>query len=404
MRRHLKIISNRLIIWLLMCPVCLAAQTHRGESPLRNDDGSVTFVLESPESRHVRISCDCALRDGKFNIDNESLRSVRMRADSNGRFTYTTPPLAPEIYTYRFKVRGQSVVDPANADSIRVGHGRRSVFIVPGSSVSDLCLADSLAGRTEMCEFWDSVTGKTRRMVTYLPPEYDSTGQSYPVLYLLHGINGNEQAWNDRGRAIQMVDKLIRQGKAEPMIVVMPDANPRKLIGQNEKVGIMKNLFHYAAWFHHDFERAFPQLDQFLSTRYRLSSDANMRAVAGLSAGANQAITLAQMYEDNFRYVGAFSPIVHRKQLITKSNSVFWIGTGKMDIFHFQSNRFARNLRQNQVPCVYHATKGGHTWRNWRAYLSEFMQFVFKDVGTEPFPFYSITYVRGTRFEIAVSK
>ena len=399
-----RIISPTLIILFLWFPVLVGAQPTAKGFPTHNEDGSVTFVLHSPESRRVRLYCDCGLRSNKYNIQRDNLKSVRMNADGNGLFTYTTPPLAPEVYTYQFKTQGQKLVDPCNADSIRVSNGKRSVFVVSGSNLMDLCVADSLSGRTEQCELWDSACGKVRRMLLYLPPQYDSTGQTYPVLYLLHGIDGNEQAWRDRGRVIQMVDNLIRQGKAEPMIVVMPDANPRKLIGQNEKVGIMKNLFHYAAWFHHDFERAFPQLDQFLATRYRLSSDANMRAVAGLSAGANQAITLAQMYEDNFLYVGAFSPIVHRKQLITKSNSVFWIGTGKMDIFHFQSKRFARNLRQNQVPCVYHATKGGHTWRNWRAYLSEFMQFVFKNVGTEPFPFYSITYVRGTRFEIAVSK
>lgn len=172
----------------------------------------MTFVLHSPESRHVRLYCDCDLRNNRYNIKRDNLKSVRMSADSSGFFTYTTPPLVPEVYTYQFKTHGQKLVDPCNADSIRVSNGKRSVFVVPDSSLVGLCLSDSLSGRTTSCEFWDSACGKARRMLLYLPPHYDSTGQTYPVLYLLHGIDGNEQAWRDRGRVIQMVDNLIQQG------------------------------------------------------------------------------------------------------------------------------------------------------------------------------------------------
>ncbi|MCR4736668.1 MAG: hypothetical protein K5846_00735 [Bacteroidales bacterium] len=370
----------RLIILLLMFHALTDAQPTESSSPIYNEDGSVTFVLKRPESRHVRIYCDCALRNKKYKVNRENLHSARMHPDPSGRFTYTTPPLAPEVYTYRFQSHGQKLIDPGNADSIRISNGKRSVFIIPSSALSDLCHTDSLAGKTEACEFWDSACGKTRRILLYLPPDYDNTEQTYPVLYLLHGVDGNEMAWHDRGRAVQMADNLIRQGKATPMIIVMPDANPEKLIGQNESVGMMRNLLLYHSWFHHDFEQIFPQLDSSLSTRYRISSDMNMRAVAGLSAGASQSATLANMYEDNFKYVGLFSTIVHRKQQPSHRNTIYWIGTGKRDIFHPQSRRFVRKIHHQQIPYFYYETPGGHVWRNWRLYLTEFLPFIFNDI------------------------
>lgn len=302
-----------------------------------------------------------------------------MTRSQNGLFTYTTPPLVPEVYTYQFKSHKQRLIDPINADSIRISDGKRSVFIISGSHLIDLCLTDSLFGKTELCQYVDAVSGKTRCILLYLPPQYDNSDQTYPVLYLLHGIDGNELSWRERGRAIQLVDNLIQQGKAKPMILVMPDANPKKLIGQDEHVSLMKNLLHYHSWFHYDFERTFPIMDSFLSAHYRLSSDMNLRAVCGLSAGSTQSVTLSKMYEDKFRYVGLFSPIVHRKQTPTNKNTVYWIGSGKTDIFHLQSKKFVKRIHQRQIPYIYYETKGGHTWRNWRLYLSEFLQFIFKN-------------------------
>lgn len=379
MKQPKRKISSRLIILFLLFPVLAGAQSTISNSPIYHDDGSVTFVLKKPENRHARVYCDCALRNNRYNTNRENLQSARMKRDESGMFTYTTPPLAPEVYTYRFKSDGRMLVDPENADSIRISKGKRSVFVIPGSPLMDLCLTDSLAGKTEQYEFWDSTCGKTRRILLYLPPEYDSTMQIYPVLYLLHGIDGNELAWHDRGRAIQLVDNLIRQGKARPMIVVMPDANPKKLVGQDENVALMRNLLLYSTWFHQDFERIFPEMDSQLSAHYRISSDMNMRAVAGLSAGASQSVVLANLYKDNFRYAGLFSPIVHRRQLPDTRNTIYWIGTGKTDIFHSQSKRFVRKMHRQQIPYVFFETQGGHVWRNWRLYLYEYLQFVFKD-------------------------
>jgi enterochelin esterase family protein len=379
MKRLLGKYGNCLMLVLSLSPFLLKAQAQPLPNLRYNNDGSVTFVLDKPESRRVRVYCDCALRNDRYNIERENLQSARMKLDSNGLFIFTTHPLAPEIYTYQFKTKGKRFVDPANADSVQVLNTKRSVFVIPGSRLSDLCFSDSLQGRSEFFEFEDSICGKTRRVVVYLPPDYDNSGQVYPVLYLLHGINGYEKAWQDKGRAVQMVDKLIQQGKSVPLIVVMPDVNPRKLVGQKENIGMLRNLLQYGSWLHRDFERAFPQMDSLLSRHYRISSDPNLRAVAGLSAGAMQSCNLANMYEQRFRYVGLFSPVVHRNQLPTNKSTNYWIGSGKADIFHSQSLRFVKKSQKLQVQCVYYETRGGHTWRNWRMHFSEFIQYIFKN-------------------------
>lgn len=379
MKRVLERYRNCLLLMLSLSLFLLKVQAQQIPHLLYNNDGSVTFVLNKPESRRVRVYCDCALRNDRYNIRKENLQSARMKRDSTGVFTFTTQSLAPEVYTYQFKTKGKRFVDPTNADSVRVLNTKRSVFVMPGSCLSDLCLNDSLQGRTEFIQFEDSVCGKTRRIIVYLPPDYDNSEQTYPVLYLLHGINGYEKAWQDKGRAVQMVDKLIQQGKTVPMVMVMPDVNPRKLIGQKENIGMLQNLLQYGTWLHRDFEHAFLRMDSLLSDHYRISSDKSLRAVAGLSAGATQSCNLANMYEQHFGYVGLFSPVVHRKHLPTNQNTIYWIGSGKVDFFHSQSLRFVKELQRRQIRYVYYETQGGHTWRNWRMYLSEFIQYIFKN-------------------------
>ena len=372
-------LKTTLFILALLLSVSVHSQTEEATSPVIHTDGSVSFFYKNPSAKRVKLFCDCDLRNNNYKIERENLQSVRMKPDSNGEFTFTTKPLTPEVYTYLFKTRGRRYVDPDNADSIRVLKTRRSVFVIPGSTLSDLCIKETIHGRIEFIAIWDTACGKTRRILLYLPPDYDHNEQPHPVLYLLHGINGYEKAWQDKGRAVQQVDKLIRQEKIVPMVVVMPDVNPRKLIGQKETIGMMRNLLHYHSWLHRDFEQVFPQMDSLLSIHYRISSDRKSRAVAGLSAGAMQSCNLANVNENRFQYVGLFSPVVHRKQLPTDQSTTYWIGSGKVDIFHAQSTRFVKKSKDKQISFVYYNSSGGHTWRNWRLYLSEFLQFIFKN-------------------------
>ena len=115
MRLYPKTNKGSLIILFWLFPIFLAAQTSSSSTPVYNEDGSVTFVLKRPESHRVKLYCDCALRERKFNVKRENMHSAKMATDQNGFFTYTTPPLVPEVYTYQFKSRRQRLIDPANA-------------------------------------------------------------------------------------------------------------------------------------------------------------------------------------------------------------------------------------------------------------------------------------------------
>ena len=174
-------LKTTLFILALLLSVSVHSQTEEATSPVIHTDGSVSFFYKNPSAKRVKLFCDCDLRNNNYKIERENLQSVRMKPDSNGEFTFTTKPLTPEVYTYLFKTRGRRYVDPDNADSIRVLKTRRSVFVIPGSTLSDLCIKDSLHGRIEFFEIWDTACGKTRRILLYLPPDYDHNEQTKGV-------------------------------------------------------------------------------------------------------------------------------------------------------------------------------------------------------------------------------
>jgi enterochelin esterase family protein len=252
-----------------------------------------------------------------------------------------------------------------------------SVFVIANTPQTELYVTDKLHGHLDTVVF-QSGNSKPRKILVYLPPQYSrNTDIKFPVLYLLHGLNGNESSWNDRGRAMQILDNLILMHKAAPMIMVMPDANPECLIDQKENVGLFKNILLYPAWNNLEFEHCYPQMDSLLSSIYRFSDKPGDRAVAGLSAGAKQAATLANMYDSTFSTIGLFSPVVKRRHLPKTNFSKYWIGGGTGDFFHFQINGFRKKLQRNHIPYTMYNSTGGHTWRNWRVYFTEFAQTLF---------------------------
>ncbi len=344
---------------------------------LKHDDGSVEFRYRDTAAQSVKLYCDCRLRRETYDIRRENYHSVKLRKDTAGWWTYTTPPLPSEIYTYQFEKNGHRFPDPTNPDSIRVRREKMSVFIMGGARKADLCVSDPLRGRVDTVEFRCGADKKVRRILVYLPPQYFTGQETYPALYLLHGLNGNETAWNDRGRAAQVLDNLIAEGKAKPMVLVMPDANPECLISQKENIGIVKNIMLYPTWNDREFELCFPGMDAHLNGLYRLSSKPGSRAVAGLSAGAKQAANLANMYDSTFSAVGMFSPVVGRKQLPRTAYAKYWIGGGTGDLFHHRINKFRKRMQRNHNLYTMYNTRGGHTWRNWRVYFTEFVQTLF---------------------------
>ena len=366
-----------LIVLLILSLTCGNAQVPPRDSILLRPDGSVTFLYQDPTAKSVKVYCDCNLRKETPTIRRENYHSAKMAKNSSGFWTYTTPPLPPEVYTYQFASDTRRFPDPTNPDSIRVSNKKMSVFTVGGTPQTDLYVSNPMRGKMDTLVFQSRNEEKTRRVIVYTPPHY-SESQPYPVLYLLHGLNGNETAWNDRGRAVQILDNLIVQEKAKPMILVMPDANPRCLIGQKEDVSLFKNLMLYSSWNKMEFEQCYSEIDSFLSKRYHFSTLPGSRAVAGLSAGAKQSANLANLYDSTFSSVGLFSPVVGRKQLPRSTFAKYWISSGTGDLFQPQINKFRKKLQRNHIPYTMYSSPGGHTWRNWRVYFSEYVKTLFR--------------------------
>jgi enterochelin esterase family protein len=345
-----------------------------------NEDGSVVFRYYDPTAKTVKLIFDGDLRKDTETIQNESYHSVKMHRDSNGVWSYTTPVLAPEVYTYQFERDGECIPDPTNPDSIRVRRDKMSVFIIDRTPQTALYVNETLHGQMDTLVFAGTADRKSRMVIVYTPPQYAEGQRNLPVLYLLHGLNGNETAWNDRGRAVQILDNLIAQQKANPMILVMPDVNPECLIAQGEDIGLWENIVKYPSWNNLDFERCYPELDRYLNGIYHFSDKKGSRAVAGLSAGAKQSANLAIMYDSTFSAVGMFSPVAGHKQVPTSTFAKYWIGAGNGDIFYCKINRLRRRMQRNHIPYTMYNSGGGHTWRNWRIYFTEFSQTLFWNI------------------------
>ena len=355
----------------------VVAQEPVHDSIRLNPDGSVTFSYRDTAAQSVKVRCDCKLRRQKMFVKRENYHSAKMERNGVGEWTFTTQPLASEVYTYQFERDGnRRFPDPTNSDSIRVHTEKMSVFIVGGTPQTNLYVSDTLQGHLDTLLF-QSPGAKSRRIIVYTPAQYTADGEAYPVLYLLHGLNGNESAWIDRGRAVQSLDNLIAMHKAKPMILVMPDANPEALIGTKNNQSLLKNILLYPAWGKREFENTFPEMDDFLSGFYRFAPRLGGRAVAGLSAGAKQSCNLTNMYDSTFVSVGLFSPVVGCNQMPAHSFSKYWIGGGSGDLFHYRINKFRKKLQRKHIPYTMYNTVGGHTWRNWRVYFSEYVQTLF---------------------------
>ena len=206
-----------------------------------------------------------------------------------------------------------------------------------------------------------------RRVDIYLPVGYDTL----PALYLIHGINGYEGSWSERGRAIHIMENLAAKGKCEPIILVMPDVNYGVHEDRPIHHTLWNNVFNYPRLCHdHDLEKALVDLTAHIDSTYSVSAH---RYIAGFSDGARIASNTANLMPDYFSAVGLFSPVVHKDQL-PQDSALYSVYTGKKDIFHSNAKRFYKRLTKQSTAHRYIETTGGHTWRNWRLYLADFIR------------------------------
>ena len=370
-------------------------------SPDVHADNTVTFNLIAPEAQKVQITGDfLPPKKVEFGGNTYDMPGVAdLVKDEKGVWSLTTEALKPELYTYNMIVDGVKIIDPLNVYNIRDINNLFSVLLIGGDARTDLYKVNKVAHGTVSKVWYESPTaGLTRRLTVYTPAGYETSGKEYPVLYLLHGIGGDENAWSELGRAAQILDNLIAQGKAEPMLVVMTNGNISQEACPGEtSEGFKVPTMMLPKTMEGSFETAFPDVVNFIEKTYRVKKDKAYRAIAGLSMGGFHSLFISINHPDMFDYVGLFSAAVDQQQtdpkgfpnvyvdrnakidkLFSKNPKLFWIGCGKTDFLYKNNADLRAYLDSKNHKYTYLETEGGHIWRNWRIYLTEFTPLLFK--------------------------
>mgnify|MGYP002517597687 CR=1 FL=1 len=349
-------------------------------SPEVHADGSVTFRLYAPTAESVTVR-------GDFVAGEQAMQRLE-----NGVWEYHSAPLTSELYTYSFSVDGLSNLhDPSNPYFMRDVGSQMNYFIIPGERGSLYAAQDVPHGT--LSKVWCKVSdGRMRRMSIYTPAGYETSRKQYPVLYLLHGMGGDEEAWVATGRVVEIMDNLIARGDAEPMIVVMTNGCTKHLSAPG--------FSHEGMWSPYmsgsidgTFEKMFPSIVEWVDRNYRTKRDRVSRAIAGLSMGGFHSMQISKEYPSLFGYVGLFSAAIFRGEegvkmydnlevklhrQFSKEPRLYWIAIGRDDFLYEENVRYRQLLDKGGFPYTYVESEEGHIWRNWRVYLSQFAPQLFK--------------------------
>ena len=265
-----------------------------------------------------------------------------------------------------------------------------NIFIIDGDRGELYRVNDVPHGSVKRTWYNSPTLGKDRRITVYTPAGYEQSKEKYPVLYLLHGAGGDEEAWMTLGRTSQILDNLIAQGKAKPMLVVMTNGNAWQQAAPGEAADQMRQPAMRMAGGRPaaSFEQSFGDVIKFVESNYRVIKKKEARAVAGLSMGGGHSFNISRTYPNTFDYVGLFSAAARigdnkevqesLKKQRDNGFKLYWIACGETD-FLYQMNKEAMNYMDSiNFPYTYRESGEGHIWRNWRIYLSEFAPMLFK--------------------------
>ncbi len=365
-------------------------------SPEVHADRTVTFRYYAPEAEKVELTGDflptrkITTPDGEWDAPGV----VAMSKGEGGVWSYRTESLASELYAYSIYVDGIKAADVSNVYQVRDVASMANIFLVGGGQ-GDLYGAQQVPHGTVLrCWYHSPVLEMDRRLSVYLPAGYEKSKKRYPVLYLLHGMGGDEEAWLGLGRAAYVLDNLIASGRAEEMIVVMPNGNAALEAAPGETAqGLYKPNFRLSRTMEGSFEQAFPDIIAYVEKNFRTVNKSSHRAIAGLSMGGFHAMHISRYYPSTFDYVGLFSAAIRPDRAVgspvyddiegtlkrQKENGLelYWIACGNVD-FLWQHNLDYRALLDSmEFPYTFRESEGGHTWNNWRVYLTEFLPLLF---------------------------
>ncbi len=350
----------------------------RGQAPVISPEiqgDSVTFRLKADYATIVKLS-------GSW-MANPYGDTIDMTRGANNVWAVKIALPAPEIYTYNFVVDGVAVNDPQNVYVQRDGTRYLPMLIVPGERTENY--GEAKTHGTVSHPWYDSkLLGFSRRLTVYTPYGYEANPKKkYPVLYLLHGAGGDEEAWISMGRTAQILDNLIEKGLAEPMIVVMPNGNPgqqaARTLGIPEKQLNLRDPAFQNVYVRSLCEEIVP----FIEKNFRAISKPASRAVAGLSMGGGHTISASILYPEMFDYIcplsaaGQASPeqIAALKKAGVK---LYFLACGSSDFLFQGSQTLDQTLTEQGLDHIYFVSDGGHTWSNWRLYLNTFAPKLFK--------------------------
>jgi enterochelin esterase-like enzyme len=344
-------------------------------SPEVYSDGSVTFRFRAPNAVDVKLA-------------REGAEPVVMQKDEQGVWSVTTAPLSPDYYGYSILVDGVRSIDPANHLLKPNLLATENAVHVPGPSSLPWEPNDVPHGEIHHHFYKSAVAGDDRDYYVYTPARYDpSAKKTYPVLYLLHGYSDDASGWTAVGHANVILDNLIAQGKAKPMIVVMPLG-----YGTMEFVHLSWNAGNHTELRDRNFdnfrEALLTEVMPRVEGEYRITKDRNARAIAGLSMGGSESLLTGLNNLDKFSWVGAFSsggiPDDFQKDfpsLDTKANQqlhLLWIACGTEDRLITVNRSLREWLRTKSVKATEIETPGMHTWMVWRRNLAEFAGLLFR--------------------------
>lgn len=355
-------------------------------SPEVNKDNTVTFRLKAANATKVEVVGDFLSKDEK----------AEMKKVNNDVWEYTTPKvLAPELYSYSFMMDGIKISDPSNVFMSRDVVTISNLFMIDGKESELYKVLNVPHGSLSKVWYHSEKLNADRRITVYTPAGYETNGQRYPVLYLLHGMGGDEDSWSTLGRASQILDNLIAQGKAKPMIVVMTNGNSDLQAAWGESpTGYVTPTIELPKTTDGSFEDAFPEVVTFVDKAYRTITKKESRAIAGLSMGGFHSMQISKEYPTLFNYIGLFSASARFKgkkdshiyenceakikTQFAQKPALYWIAIGKDDFLYEENQKFRSFLDANGFQYTYVESEGGHIWRNWRNYLCQFLPLIFK--------------------------
>jgi len=355
----------------------LGAGARPVRSPEISADRHVTFRLRAPESASVVLS-------GEFMRGTQPLVK-----DADGVWSVTVGPLAPEIYAYNFTIDGIKTIDPGNFE-VKTGSTAgtiQSILEVPGDQPVFYDAQRVPHGEIHT-DWYDSKSlGSIRRVTVYTPPGYDASGKTkYPVLYLFHGANADETAWTRLGHVNLILDNLLAAGKMKPFIAVMPFGYPSP--PSLPSTGAFRGFSQTTEDFGKDL---LGDVIPYVQGHYRVYTDRDHRAIAGLSMGGVESLEIGLNHLDQFSYVAGFSAAVTPAEFpksfgalaadpkaANRNLHLLWIGCGTDDGLFGASNSFSKFLDDSQVKHTFFKIPGAHTWIVWRQFLQEFAPQLFR--------------------------